>query len=235
MASIPVLMGYLAIGMAFGLVFYKNGYGAGWALLMSLVVYAGSMQFVAINILAGGLGALEVILMTLAVNLRHVVYGLSLIEKFRSMGAKKPYMIFSLTDETYALLVQDKVPQGVKAENYFFAIALLNQLYWLVGTAIGALAGSLIRFDTTGIDFAMTALFICIATEQWLTFQSRIPAIVGAFATLGSLLLFGAENMLIPAMFIMLAALLLLRPKVEPRLSEAEQPEPQSEKGGERS
>lgn len=222
-ATVPVLVGYLTTGIAFGLLFCSSGFAAGWALLMSLVVYAGSMQFVAINILQAGMGALQVALMTLAVNLRHIVYGLSLIEKLKDIkGFKKWYMVFSLTDETYALLVDDNLPKEVDPAEYFFAIAVLNHLYWLVGTGIGAFVGNLISFNTTGIDFAMTAMFICIATEQWLSFPSRKPAVIGAIVTVLSLALFGAQNMLIPALFFIMVILLLFKPTLQKELAATE-------------
>lgn len=223
-ATVPVLVGYLTTGMAFGLLFCSSGFSAGWAMLMSLIVYAGSMQFVAINILQAGMSALQVALMTLAVNLRHVVYGLSLIEKLKDIkGFRKWYMVFSLTDETYALLVDDNIPKDVDPAQYFFVIALLNHVYWLVGTALGAGVGNVLQFNTTGIEFAMTAMFICIATEQWLSFPTRKPAIIGAVATVICLALFGAQNMLIPAMFCIVMALLFMKPTLQTALAEKEE------------
>ncbi len=216
-ATVPVLMGYLAIGMAFGLMLQSEGYGVGWAALMSLTIYAGSGQYLGVSLLATGATLGQTAFLTLMINFRHLVYGLSMLEKFRGMGHRKLYMIFSLTDETYALLSSAKVPQGVREHDYYFAVALLDQSYWVVGSVIGSLLGAALGFDTTGVDFAMTALFLVIAVGQWKTAGSHLPALLGGAATLVSLLAVGAEEMLLPALGIMVAALVLLRPTLEER------------------
>ena len=210
-ATVPVLMGYLAIGTAFGLMLQSEGYGVGWAILMSMTIYAGSGQYLGVSLLATGATLGQTAFLTLMVNFRHLVYGLSMLEKFRGMGRRKLYMIFSLTDETYALLSSAKVPQGVKEHDYYFAVALLDQSYWVLGSLLGAALG----FDTTGVDFAMTALFLVIAVGQWRTAGSHLPALLGGAATLVSLLAVGAEEMLLPALGIMVAVLVLLRPTLE--------------------
>ena len=209
--TVPVLMGYLAIGMAFGLMLQSIGYGTLWALLMSLTIYAGSGQYLGVALLAAGAPLTHVAFMTLMVNFRHLVYGLSLLEKFHGMGARKLYMIFSLTDETYALLSSAKAPEGVEEHDFFFLVALLDQSYWVAGSVLGAALG----FDTTGVDFAMTALFLVIAVGQWKSAGSHLPALLGGAATLVSLLLVGAEDMLLPALGIIVAALTLLRPRLD--------------------
>lgn len=206
--TVPVLLGYLFIGIAFGVLLHEKGYHAGWAVLMSLCVYAGSMQFVAINFFVPGVNFLSVILMTLMVNARHVFYGLSMLRPFQKMGKLKPYMIFSLTDETYSLLCGAKVPEGVDSNQFFFSISLLDQLYWIAGSALGGLAGSLFTFDTTGIDFAMTALFVVIFVEQWLAGGSRYPALAGVGAAVVCLVIFGPEQFILPAMLVIVLLLL---------------------------
>ncbi len=213
--TVPVLMGYLAIGMAFGLMLQSIGYGAHWALLMSLVIYAGSGQYLGVSLLAAGAPLPHVAFMTLMVNFRHLVYGLSMLEKFRGMGSRKFYMIFSLTDETYALLSSAQAPEGVDEHDFFFTVAMLNHSYWIAGSVAGALLGAALGFDTTGVDFAMTALFLVIAVGQWRAAGSHIPALLGGAATLASLLLAGAEDMLLPALAIIVIALTLLRPRLE--------------------
>ena len=190
-ATVPVLMGYLAIGIAFGLMLQSIGYNVLWAFLMSLVIYAGSGQYLGVSLLAVGAPLPTVALMTLIVNFRHLVYGLSLLEKFRGMGARKLYMIFSLTDETYALLSSARPPLGVDEHDYYFCIALLDHSYWILGSVIGAAAGQLLGFDTTGVDFAMTALFIVIAVNQWRAYPRHLPALLGGAVTLVCLLIFG--------------------------------------------
>ena len=213
-ATVPVLMGYLAIGMAFGLMLQAEGYGVLWAAAMSLTIYAGSGQYLGVSLLASGAPLTQVAFLTLTINFRHLVYGLSMLEKFRGMGMRKLYMIFSLTDETYALLSSARVPEGVEAHDFYFAVALLDQSYWVAGSVLGSLAGSALGFDTTGVDFAMTALFLVIAVGQWRAAGSHLPALLGASATLASLLLVGEEEMLLPALGVIVFALALLRTRL---------------------
>jgi len=220
-ATIPVMLGYLAIGIAFGLMLESIGYNFLWAGFMSTIIYAGSMQYIAVDLLNRGAPLYEVAVMTLIVQSRHIVYGLSLLNKFNGMGLRKKYMIFSLTDETYALLSSTNVPLGVDKNSYYFTIAFLNQIYWITGGIIGSLAGSLITFDITGIDFAMTALFIVIALEQWLTSPTHIPALMGFAAATISLLIFKADNMLIPSMIIIITLLLIFNEKIDTRFEGA--------------
>lgn len=207
--TIPVLLGYIFLGIAFGILLSSQGYPFYLATLMSLFIYAGSMQFVTINLLTGGASIISAILMTLMVNARHLFYGLSMLEKFRTMKRKKPYMIFSLTDETYSLLCGLEPPSGTDRNSFYFWIALLNQSYWVIGSTVGAIAGSLITFDSTGIDFAMTALFVVIFVEQWETTKNHIPALLGLAVTLVCLIIFGATNFIVFSMigiFILLGA-----------------------------
>ena len=218
--TVPVLMGYLAIGMAFGLMLQSIGYGALWAVLMSLVIYAGSGQYLGVSLLAAGAPLTQVAFLTLVINFRHLVYGLSMLEKFRGMGWRKLYMIFALTDETYALLSSARAPEGVDEHDFIFLVSLLNHSYWVIGSDIGALLGSALAFDTTGVDFAMTALFLVIAVGQWNSTGSHLPALLGGAATLASLLLVGAEDMLLPALAIIVIALTLLRPRLDPERGE---------------
>ena len=215
--TLPVLMGYLAIGVAFGLMLQSAGWGVGWAALMSLTIYAGSGQYLGVSLLAAGAPLTQVAFLTLMVNFRHLVYGLSMLEKFRGMGLRKLYMIFSLTDETYALLSSARAPEGVDEHDFFFTVALLDQSYWVLGSVIGSLLGSALGFNTTGVDFAMTALFLVIAVGQWKAAGSHLPALLGGAATVASLLLVGAEDMLLPALAIIVIALTLLRPRLEDR------------------
>lgn len=213
--TIPVMLGYISVGIAFGLLFEKSGYSLAWAMLMSLTVYAGSMQFIAINLLTSGAGFIEIALMTLFVNIRHVFYGLSFIDKFKDMGKKKGYMIFSLTDETYSLLCSSKAPEGVNSNLFIFSIAFLNQIYWILGTIIGSAAGSLIKFNTKGIDFAMTALFVVIFIEQWYSYKTHIPVIVGIFSTVLCFLIFGANNLILPSMLCITITLILFQKQID--------------------
>ena len=222
-ATVPVLMGYLSIGIAFGLMLEAIGYNFIWAFFMSLTVYAGSGQYLGVSLLAASAALGEVALMTLLINFRHLVYGLSMLEKFRGMGIRKLYMIFSLTDETYALLASAQAPVGVDPHNYYFSIAILDHCYWVVGSIIGGMLGAALPINTQGIDFAMTALFVVIAVDQWKSYKSHLPALIGAGAALLFLLLIGQEQMLLPALGVIVAALLALRDRLD------EKPEQQQE------
>jgi len=222
--TIPVMLGYLSVGMAFGLLFQSTAFHMGWGFLMSFLIYAGSMQFIAIELMQDNMGLLQIALLTFFVNLRHMFYGLSFIDQFKRMKGKKGYMIFSLTDETYALLYAAKAENTEENDLLFFLIAAFNHFYWLLGTAIGILAGTLITFDTTGIDFAMTALFVVIFIEQWQSAKSHIPALVGIGASMIVIILFGAEGMILPTMALIVTTLTLMRKSIEEkvRLSENE-------------
>ena len=213
--TVPVLTGYLFIGTAFGVMFQEKGYNFLWAIVMSILVYAGSGQYLAVNFFAPGVNLLQVIFLEFMVNIRHIFYGLSLLERFSEMGKKKLYMIFSLTDETYSLFFVTKIPKDVEEHKFMFAIALLDQLYWIAGSAIGAVAGSVIPFDATGIDFAMTALFIVIFVEQWMTSVTHLPALIGLVTGVVCLLVFGSENFILPTMVCILIILLSGRKAME--------------------
>ncbi|MGF0031978.1 AzlC family ABC transporter permease [Bariatricus sp. SGI.154] len=213
--TIPVLTGYLFIGIAFGIMYAEKGYSFLWAMLMSLLVYAGSGQYLAVNFFAPGVSFFQVIFMTLMVNVRHIFYGISLLEKFNSMGKKRWYMIFGLTDETYSLLCTTKVPEGVAEDKFLFAISLMDQSYWVLGSAIGALAGTLIPFHSEGIDFAMTALFVVIFVEQWMDRKNRIPEVIGVAAAFICLQIFGADSFVLPTMLFIIMILLVARTRLE--------------------
>ena len=220
--TIPVMLGYLFLGLAFGLLLQEAGYSFWWAFLISTIVYAGSIQFVLVSFLTAGTSLPVVAVMTLLINSRHAFYGLTFIEKFKAMKSR-PYMIFSLTDETYALLSSARVPERVDPHAYYFAIAVLDHGYWILGSVIGSVAGALISFDTTGIDFAMTALFIVIAVDQWKTYRSHLPALLGCGITVLSLVILRPDAMLIPALCVIIVALLLLRARLEGSRTEAEE------------
>lgn len=206
--TIPVLTGYLFIGMAFGVMIQEKGYNFLWAMLMSLLIYAGSGQYLAVNFFAPGVSLLHVIFMEFMLNIRHIFYGLSLLERFGRMGKKRLYMIFSLTDETYSLFFVTKVPPDVREEQFLFAIALLDQSYWIIGSGIGALLGNILPFSTEGIDFAMTALFVVIMTEQWMERQNRKSVLIGLGCGVCCLLIFGADNFILPTMICIMVILL---------------------------
>ena len=207
-ATIPVLTGYLCIGMAYGLLMANAGYGVFWALLLSLLCYAGSMEFVAVSLLTAGFDPVQALLMALMINARHAFYGLSMLEKYRGPGWARPVLIFSLTDETFSLVSTLEPPDGVTRRDFYFWISLLDYLYWQMGSVLGALIGGLLPFDTTGLDFALTALFIVLFLEQWRKRENRPAALIGLGCTAVSLAVVGADRLVIPAMVLILAVLL---------------------------
>lgn len=209
--TIPVMTGYLFLGFGFGfgIILQQNGYGVLWALAMSLFIYAGSMQYVGVGLLTGGVSLLTAAVTTLMVNARHLFYGISMVDAYKGTGKRKPYLIFALTDETFSLVSQG-APEKVDRVGYYFLVSLLNQCYWVVGSMLGSLAGKL-PVDFTGIDFALTALFITIFVEQWLTTRNHFPALVGVLSAGACLIVFGADGFLIPTMAIIAAILILCR------------------------
>ena len=211
MQSVPVMLGYLFLGIAFGLMLHDAGYGFWWAFLCSVVIYAGSMQFLLVTLLSGGVSLIYAAIMTLFINGRHLFYGLSFVEKFRDMGKYYPYMIFSLTDETYSVLCDLKIPDGMDKSRVSFMIALFDHIYWITGSVLGGVIGELITFDTTGIDFSMTALFVVIVLNQWADSKEHRPAIIGAIIGATCLLCFGADKFLLPALTITAVILLGVR------------------------
>lgn len=216
--TLPVMAGYLFLGVGFGIILQQNGYGPLWALAMSLFIYAGSMQYVGIGLLTGGASLLTAALTTLMVNARHLFYGLSMIEPYKGAGRRKPYLIFALTDETYSL-VSRKLPEDVERISYCFFVSLFDQCYWVLGSILGSLAGNL-PVDFTGIDFALTALFVTVFVEQWLSSKNHLPALVGVICAAVCLVLFGADNFLIPTM-ILIAAILVMLQKVKKEAQDA--------------
>lgn len=198
--SLPVMAGYMVLGIGFGILLKKAGYGLLWSFLMSFTIYAGSMQYVTVSLLTSGASLISAALTTLMVNARHLFYGVSMIDKYKDAGKKKPYLIFALTDETYSLLCGEDYPEGEDRHWYSFFVSLFDQCYWVAGSMIGSILGSLITFNTAGIEFSMTALFVTVFVEQWLTTKNHLPAITGLFCSIGCLILFGADSFLIPTM-----------------------------------
>lgn len=214
-STLPVMAGYMVLGFGFGIISVKNGYGILLALAMSVFIYAGSMQYVAVSLLTSGASLISAALTTLMVNARHLFYGISMIEKYRGAGKKKPYMIFGLTDETYSLVCTGEYPEGEDYHTYCFWLSFMNQCYWVTGSLLGALIGSAIEFNSAGIDFAMTALFVTVFVEQWLSTKNHMPALIGLFASVICLVFFGSDSFLIPSMIAITVLLALGRKKME--------------------
>ena len=211
LSTLPVMTGYIVLGMGFGILLKTKGYGVWWALAMSVFIYAGSMQYLAVSLLTGGASLIATAITTLMVNARHLFYGISMIDKYKGAGAKKPYMIFALTDETYSLVCSEEIPDREERHRYFFMVSLFNQVYWVTGSVIGSLLGSVIPFSVEGLDFALTALFITIFVEQWLSTKKHAPAIIGVVVSVVCVLIFGADNFLIPAMCLITIAVAVLK------------------------
>ncbi|MBQ8174738.1 MAG: AzlC family ABC transporter permease [Clostridia bacterium] len=210
-ATLPVLTGYLVLGFGFGIIIKSYGYGILLAFAMSLLIYAGSMQYAAIGLLTGGASLFTVALTTLMVNARHLFYGLSMLDRYKDAGKRKPYLIFALTDETYSLVCRDEpgIPEGSRTD-YYFLVSLFNHAYWIAGSILGALVGTLLSFNSEGIDFALTALFLTVFLDQWLGTKKHAPAVIGVVASLACLFIFGNEHFLIPAMLVIALSLSLM-------------------------
>lgn len=213
--TLPILAGYIVLGTGFGILMQKNGYSIFLVLAMSIFIYAGSMQYIGIDLMTGGATIIATALTTLMVNARHLFYGISMVERYKNAGSKKPYMIFALTDETYSLVCVDDTPVGMNPSTYQFFISLFNQCYWVIGSVLGFFLGMVIPFDMTGIDFSMTALFVTVFVQQWLSTKNHLPALIGLFSSIICLLIFGSDRFLIPAMISITIILTIFKPFIE--------------------
>lgn len=210
-SSIPIIAGYIMLGMGFGILLSEQDYGPLWALVMSVTMYAGSMQYVAVDLLAAGATLINTAIMTVMVNARHIFYGISMIDKYKGAGKKKFYMVFGLTDENYSLLCEAKVPEDVDRHTYSFFVTLFDHFYWITGCVLGNVIGTVLPFEFKGVEFVLTALFVAIFTEQWLSDKDHVPAIIGVASTALCLVIFGSDNFLIPAMITITLALTALK------------------------
>ncbi len=213
--SIPVMMGYGVLGFAFGLLIVSLDYSWYIALLMSIFIYAGALQFLAIGFFSTKLGLVDIFITSIFVNIRQSFYGLSVLKKFKKSGKLKPYLIFGLTDETYALLTTIKEDEQLKIKYYYFYLTLLNQSYWVVGTTFGAIFGSIITFDTKGLDFSLTALFVVLAIEQYKVNKNFVPFLIGAVASVLAFLVVPINNMLIFAIVSSIVGMFIFKKRLE--------------------
>lgn len=218
--TVPVLTGYLFLGSGFGILLSQTGYGMGWAFFMSLFMFAGSGQYLAVSLLASQASLLYTAIATLLVNARHLFYGISLVDAYGDAGKKKPYMIFGLTDETYSLVTQNQPPEGMRRHVYCFLVTLLDHIYWIIGCVLGNLLGSALPISFEGVEFVLTALFVTMFVEQWLSNKNHRPAVIGVMSTVLSLAIFGKELFLIPAM-VLIALLLTVSHKTARRQADA--------------
>ncbi len=207
----PVMFAYLFMSIAFGLSLNRAGFGVIWALLLSTVVYAGSLQFAMVSFLASATPLGTTALLSLFLNARHMFYGISFISRFKKSGKLFPYMVFSLTDETYSVLAGAKWDEGINSTKANFYVAVMNHLSWIIGSLIGSLAGQLIPFDFAGVEFSMTALFVIIFMEQWKSTKDHFPALTGVICAVVFLLVLGSERFLLPSLIVTVLIILLFK------------------------
>ena len=205
--TIPVFTGFTFLGIAYGIIMNTKGYGVGWTILMSLIVFAGSAQYVAVNFLTSVFNPIHALLMTLMVNARHLFYGISMLDKYKDAGNLKPYLIFGLCDETFSITCSAQPPEDVNGNWFYFFITALNHSYWVLGSDLGGWIGSMVSFNTEGLDFVLTALFVVIFIEQWKSQKNHKPAIIGVACSIASLVIFGPDSFIIPSMVAILLVL----------------------------
>lgn len=213
--TVPILAGFVFLGIAYGIYMNTLGFHPIYPIVMSFAIFAGSMEFVAANLLLLSFNPGNALLLTLMINARHLFYGLSMLDTYRGIGRKNLYMIYGLCDESFSINCSVDVPKDVDKGWFMFFVTLLNHVYWVAGAAIGGLMGSVIRFDTHGLEFVMTALFVVIFVEQWSKVKQHYSAISGIVIAVACLLIFGGEQFMIPAMIATLGALTLLRKTIE--------------------
>lgn len=210
--TIPIMAGFLFLGIAYGIFMNSKGFSFWWSMLMSSVIFAGSMEFVAVSFLTSTVfSPLYAFFLTLMVNARHLFYGISMLEKFKGMGKKKPYLIFGMCDESFSILCSTEPPKDVDRGWFMFFVTLLNQIYWVMGATLGGIIGSYISFNIRGLEFVMTALFVVIFVEQWKSQKIHISSVVGIASSVICLLIFGANNFILPSMVLILIILTIMQ------------------------
>ena len=218
--SLPIMVTFVVLGTGYGILMEKHGFGPVWSLISGFVIFSGTVQFVSISLLSTG-NILMAAITAFMVAARHIFFSISMIGRYRAEGRRKWYLFYALCDETYAMLSRDELPEGVKLSAYRLLVTLFDQSSWIVGSFLGGWIGTLLAFDSTGIDFAMTALFTTVFIQQWLESKCHIPAVLGVAATLVCRILFGREYFLIPAMIIIIGTLIVMRKTIEERTGDA--------------
>lgn len=209
--TIPIMTGFLFLGASYGIYMNVSGFEFWYPMITSMLIFAGSVEFVTVNLLLGAFNPLQAFLLALMINARHIFYGISMLDKYRGMGLKKFYLIYGMCDESFSVNYTAKIPEDVDKGWFMFFVNLLNQIYWVAGATIGGILGGVIAFNTNGIEFVMTAMFVVIFLEQWLKEKNHIPSILGLVISVVCLILFGADKFIIPSMASMLIILTLLR------------------------
>ena len=213
--TLPICIGFIVLGMSYGFLMRSKGFPLIYPMLMSLFIFAGSMEFVTVNLLLSDFNPLHVFFLTLMVNARHIFYGISMLDKYKNCGWKKPYLIFAMCDETFTVNCAVTPPEDVDKGWFMFFVTLLNQIYWVSGATLGALLGYIIHFDASGIEFVMTALFVVMFINQWEETKEHTPALMGLGCSLLCLLVFGSSNLIIPAMILIVLCLSLCKWRLE--------------------
>lgn len=213
--TIPIFAGFWFLGIAYGVLMKTSGFSFVYPLATSIAVFGGSLEFVAVSMLLSAFAPLQTLIMTLLIQARHLFYGISMLDKYKGLGRKKIYLIYALCDESFSINFSVNVPEGVDRGWFYFFVSLLDQLYWVTGVTLGALLGDLIRFNTEGLDFVMTAMFVVIFMEQWMKEKRHFSELIGFAAAAGCLLLFGAESFMVPTMICILILLAVFRRPLE--------------------
>ena len=213
--TIPVMTGYLFLGISYGIYMKVSGFSFLYPMFMAITIFGGSLEFLAVSLLMSTFAPLQTFLMALVIQARHLFYGLAMLEKYKNTGLKKLYLIFALTDETFSVNCSTPVPEDMDKGKFYFAVSLLDQCYWVSGATIGGILGSFIPFNTDGLDFVMTAMFVVIFIEQWLKEKKHYTAFIGVLSSVLCLLLFGADSFIIPSMVCIFTMLTLFRKPIE--------------------
>lgn len=213
--TIPIFAGFWFIGITYGIYMNVSGFSFWYPMLMSFVIYAGSIEFVTVNLLLGSFNPLQALAVTLMINARHLFYGLSMLDKLKGVGLKKIYLIFGMCDESFSINYATQIPEGIDKGWFMFFVTMLNHFYWVSGATIGGIFGSFIRFNTDGLDFVMTAMFVVIFLEQWLKEKEHFSALIGLGISLLCLAAFGSERFLLPSMAAILLTLTAARKPLE--------------------
>lgn len=213
--TIPIMTSFLFLGMSYGIYMHVSGFSFWYPMLMAMTIFAGSVEFVCVNFLLGAFDPLQAFIVTLILNARHIFYGISMLDRFKGMGWKKIYLIFGMCDETFSVNYTADIPQDIDPGWFMFFVTLLNQIYWVLGATLGGLFGPLITFNTEGLDFVMTAMFVVIFLEQYLKDKNHLNSYIGLGVSLLMLLFFGADNFMIPAIAGILICLSAARKRME--------------------
>ncbi len=209
--TVPIFAGFLFLGMTYGIYMHVSGFSFWYPMLMSLTIFAGSVEFVAVSLLLGAFRPIQALAVTLMLNARHLFYGISMLDRYRGTGPKKIYLIFGMCDESFSINYTAEIPEDVDRGWFMFFVTLLDHLYWFAGATLGGICGSFLHFNTEGLDFVMTAMFAVIFMEQWTKEKRHWDSLIGLGASFACLLIFGAERFMIPSMLAILALLTLLR------------------------